>query len=344
MKKIDIRGKRVRIFFHTDLDGVVGAIMLKFFCGVDVVKLVPAYPNYPKPESLPGVLDVFVDCRARDKDEDIRIDHHTSKDDNKEYLEREGIIVEPKFKSIPSLIAKLFNLNINPKILKLTDDMDSGRKNILSTRKISNSTLYKLFFKPGLKISDFENYDTFLDKLYAAMPKGGVIHEEIKDLDAHEKFLKKKFGVVFEEVPGKSTKIVYTPVKEGFFREKVFKMNGAEFDEHILSYLINRLYIEAKKAGIVIYTVCGFRKLNERYDDKLIKIEEDTNQEPYQIFAARSENATINIGELIQAAKDHTGITNGGGREFVGGMNTSDKKKAIKALRFMVKHITKHCP
>lgn len=122
-------------------------------------------------------------------------------------------------------------------------------------------------------------------------------------------------------------------------------MTGAEFDHHVLRYVMQHYYAESEKDKIGIYTVVGFRKMNEEFNEFLVKLENDTNPEPYQIFVARSHDyTTINIGNLVQEAKKITGIANGGGRDSVGGMNTNNKKKAIAALKFIIDYIRQNAP
>ena len=90
MKKVNLKGKKIRLFFDSDLDGTIAASLIKLFSGAKIVAFVPAHANFPKPAKLKDdVLDVFVDCRSKNRDEDVRIDHHASGED-KEYLSEVG--------------------------------------------------------------------------------------------------------------------------------------------------------------------------------------------------------------------------------------------------------------
>ena len=113
MKKLNLKGKHIRLYYHTDMDGTVAALLIKLFSGAVVVEYVPCpYQNFPKKEKLPGVLDVFVDCRSKDRDEDIRIDHHGA-GESKEYLAKKGIFVNTGFDSAVRWVAIVFGLNID---------------------------------------------------------------------------------------------------------------------------------------------------------------------------------------------------------------------------------------
>jgi len=349
MKKINLKGKKIRLFFHTDMDGTVSASLIQLFSGAKIVKYVPCpFQNYPKPEKLSAdVLDVFVDCRSREKNEDIRIDHHAGGED-KEYLDREGIVVDSKYKSAVSLVAHYLNIKVNKQILKEMDEKDSGHKNVFWYFKEDNHTIHKMLVSPGMKKSDYLNYETFKDKALGFMEKGFAI-EDLKDTPkGYEQKLERKFKVVVEEIkkPGKPLiKLIHTPTKKGIFFNNAFKMTDSEYYHHVFAY-VNQHYVpESEKNNVGIYVVCGFRARNFEFDEKLHKVVKDDHPEPYQLFIKRtSKNTTIHIGDLIQKAKERTGITNGGGGAEIGGINTGDSEKAIAALKFITDEIRNNCP
>ncbi len=348
MKHVDLKGKKIRLFFHTDLDGTISANLIQLFSGAQVIRLVPCpYQNYQKPEKEDGLLDVFVDCRAKDRNEDIRIDHHSSGEDNA-YLDREGIIVDTRFGSAVSLVAEYLGAKVDKQILEEMDKADSGKKNVFSKFIMGNRTLNSILVSLGITKEDYQNYEKFKDNLLSLMEKGFAI-EDIEDTPkGYEQKLEKNFKIIVEDIkkPGKHLiKLVHSPTKEGAFLEHVFSIKDSDFFGHVLPYVQQHYYEESKKNDIGIYTVVGFRARNFEFDPDLVKVVKDDHPEPYQIFISRSHDHTsINIGDLIQAAKGYTGITNGGGRDSVGGLNTSDKEKAVKALRYIVEYIEKNCP
>jgi hypothetical protein len=198
-----------------------------------------------------------------------------------------------------------------------------------------------------LRKEHYQDYELFKDTLLSFMVKGFAIEEVRDTTKGYEQKLEKKYGVKIEDIKKPEApliKLVHTSTKEGFFR-KLFTMTGAQFDHDVLRYVMQHYYEESERNEIGVYVVVGFRKLNEEFNNELIKIERDTHQEPFQIFVARSHaNTTIDVGRLIQEVKQATGITNGGGRDSVGGMNTADKNKAIKALNLFVDYIRENCP
>ena len=342
MKKIDLNGKDVRLFFDRDLDGVVAASLLIHYSGANIVKLVPAHAHYRKPPKNEGVLDVFVDCRSANRDEDVRIDHHSSGEDE-EYLQKPGILVDPSFDSAVSLVAKFLGVKVNKHILNEMDKSDSGKENAFSKFKFGDKSIHHLLLNPGLSKEDLQDFEIFKDKVLGFMERGFAV-EDLKSLSKYEQMLEARYRVVIEEIKKSAgsplIKFVHSPVREGIFREKIFTLTGSDFFSKILPYVNQHYEVEAGKDHLGVYMVVGFRRLNEEYDNQLIKIYKDNFPEPYQIFVKRSaSNTTINIGELIQEAKSHTGISNGGGRSDVGGLNTANKKKAIKALRFIIREI-----
>ncbi len=349
MSKIELKGKKIRLFFHTDLDGVISTNLIQLFSGATIVQYVPcSYSEYRGnlDKSNPAILNVFVDCRSANRDEDIRIDHHASGEEAT-YLKREGILLQPNYRSAVSLVAHNFSIHIPKQILEEMDKADSGEPNIFSKFIFGDKTMYKILFRPGLKSDDYRDYEQFKDKLLGFMVRGFAI-EDIQDTPkGYERKMEKRFKVVVEEIkrPGAPLiKLVHSPTDEGIFLEHVFKMTDAEFFGHVLPFVQQHYYIESTKDKIGIYVVVGFTAHNYEFDDKCRKILKG-HPEPFQIFVSRSnQNATINIGSLIQEVKKHTGIANGGGRDSVGGMNTNDKSKAVAALRFITEFIRKNLP
>ena len=347
MKRIQLQGQNIRLFFDRDLDGVVAASLIVHYSGANIVKLVPAHAHYRKPPKEEGILDVFVDCRSANRDEDIRIDHHASGEE-KQYLEKEGILVDPSFDSAVSLVAKFLGIRVDNRILKEMDKSDSGKQNAFSKFKFGDKTIHHLLLKPGLSKDDFNDFEVFKDKVLGFMEKGFAV-EDLKSLSKYEQMLEVKYRIVIDEIKKSEEspliKFVHSPVREGLFTEKIFKLSGEDFFGKVLPYVNQHYEVEAGKGKLGVYLVVGFRRVNEDFDNQLRKIYVDNHPEPYQIFVKRSaSNTTIDIGELIQRAKSYSGITNGGGRSDVGGLNSSNKRKAIKALRLIISDIKRLVP
>jgi len=340
-KHIDLGGKRIRLFFHTDLDGTIAASLISLFSGATVERYMPCpMQNAPKPpKDHPDTLDVFVDCRSRDRDEDIRIDHHAS-NEPAEYLAKSTIIVDTRYESAVSLLNHYLGLSVHRWIIEEMDKYDSGKKNIFSALDEADDMIQQLLKSPGLEPDDYRIAERFKYKVMNAMAPGFRVEDITDATDDYERELELKYGVVIEDIKkeGKPLmKIVHTPVVEGRFREKVFTMTGAQFDKYILSYIIQHYYEVSKRTGIAIYVLVGFYKMNQEYNEALVRLTNDTAKEPFQVFAARSQtNATLNIGTLINEAKQVTGIANGGGRDTVGALNTANKDQAIRAINYIV--------
>jgi len=350
MGKINLHGRNIRLFFHTDLDGTISASLILLFSGAHIVKFVACpFQNYPKPaKPSPEILDVFVDCRSRNRDEDIRIDHHASGEDA-EYLKKEGIILDTNFKSAVSLVAHCLGINVNKQILQEMDNIDSkSGPTVFSRFAMDERTIHKILINPGFSTEEYQDYEKFKDKLLSFMVKGFAI-EDLKDTPkGYEQKMEKRFKVVVEDIKKPSApliKLIHTPTHEGIFLEHVFKMTDSDFFGHVLPFVNQHYERESTNENLGIYLVIGFRARNYEFDPKLINIVKDDHPEPFQLFVKRSaRNTSIDIGKLIQEAKSHTGITNGGGRADVGGINTNDKSKAIAALRFIVDFIRKNAP
>ncbi len=348
MGKINLAGKKIRLFFDQDLDGAVGASLISLFSGATVVKYIPAFAGFPKPEKMASdILDVFVDCRARNRDEDIRIDHHGSNEE-KSYLEREGILVDTSFSSAVSLVAKYLEIKVHPQILAELDKADSGKKNVFTKFMIGNETFHKILINPGLEPKDYDNYELFKDKILSFMEKGFAI-EDLEDTPfGYEQQIRKKLKVVVEDVKKKRKpliKLVHTPTTSSLFVRNLFKMTDTDFYNKVLPYARQHYYEESIKGKMGVYVIIGFRRMNSKYDNILKKVITNDHPEPFQIFVSRSGSVTtINLGQLIQSVKEQTGITNGGGRDDVGGLNTNDRKKAIRALRLITDAIREQCP
>ncbi len=345
-----LRNKKIRLFFHTDLDGTISANLIQLFSGADIVKFVPCpFQNFPKSEKPEGIdLDVFVDCRSRNRDEDVRIDHHMSGEDE-EYLKRENIIVDPSYKSAVSLVAHYLGIKINKQVLEEMDKADSGQKNVFSKFKMDNHTIHKILINDTHKFKprDYEDYEIFKDKLLNFMERGFAIEDLGDTPTGYEEKMEIEYKVVVEDIKkeGKPLiKVIHSPTSEGIFLEKVFKITDNDFFGHILPYVNQHYEKECEKTGIGAYVIVGFRARNYEFDEKLIKVVKDNHPEPYQLFVKRSGvNANLNIGNIITEVKNKVGITNGGGRDSVGGINTSDKKKAIQALRLITQIIKEKC-
>jgi len=350
VKAISLAGKRIRLFFHTDLDGVIAADLIKLFSGANISELVPCpRQNFKKPPKKDSnVTDVFVDCRAQDKDEDIRIDHHAAGEDEA-YLKKESIIVDAKYQSAVTLVADV--LGIQDKVIKQVldemDKVDSGKPNIFAKFATDNTSFTKILFNPGFSAADYLDFEQFKDKLLGCMVKGFAI-EDIKELSAYEKEMVQKYKVIIEEIKKAGAplvKFVHTPVEEGTFLESVFKMTDSDFFGKVNPYVRQHYFEESKKSNMCIYVVAGFRAYNFEFNETCTQIMKDTHPEPYQIFVSRGPgNGSINIGKLIQDVKQKTGIKNGGGRDDVGGINTADKNAAITALGLIIDYIRNNAP
>jgi hypothetical protein len=350
MKRINLQGQKIRLFFHTDMDGTVAANLIQLHSGAKIVQLVPCqHSEYRgKLEREGGILNVFVDCRSTNRDEDVRIDHHESGED-KEYLARETVILEPSYKSAASLVAKVFNVKVEKQVLKELDKADSADPTCVFSRFIfGRNTMYKILSKPGLRDRHYQDYELFKDTILGFMEKGFAI-EDIDDTpEGYEKKLEKKFKVVIEDIKKPDAplvKFVHSPTTEGLFREHVFKLTDSDFFSKVQPYVKQHYYAESQKGNLGIYVAVGFRARNHGYDAQAREVAKDDHPEPYQIFVSRGEqHASLNIGTIIQDAKKHADIQNGGGRDDVGGLNSSDKRKAIKALSYIIKRIRKDCP
>ncbi|MBN2112327.1 hypothetical protein JW707_04495 [Candidatus Woesearchaeota archaeon] len=349
MGKINLRGKKIRLFFHTDLDGAISANLIQLFSGAHIVSFVPCpFQNYPKPDKTsPDVLDVFVDCRSRDRNEDVRIDHHASGEDE-EYLKRKGVLLDVSFKSAVSLVAHYLGVSVDKQILEEMDKVDSGVKNVFSKFTQDEHTIHKILFSPALNESDYKNYEQFKDKLLGFMVKGFAVEDLTETPKGYEQKMEAKFRIVVEDIKKPNApliKLVHSPAHEGVFLEHIFTITDSDFFGHVLPYAQQHYYQESNKGSLGVYVVVGFRARNYEFDEQCMQIVKDSHPEPFQIFVSRSQaNTTINIGNLIQEAKKITGIANGGGRDTVGGMNTNDKNKAIAALRFIIQFIEKNAP
>jgi len=349
MKSINLKGKKIRLFFHTDLDGTIAANLIQLFSGANIVEFMPCpYQSPPKPEKKDAsVLDVFVDCRAKDFDEDIRIDHHSSGEDET-YLAKEGIVVDGNFASAVSLVAKYLGIGVNPKILEEMDMMDSGQhaKSVFGKFTMDDNTIHKIIFDPKISKEDYNDFEKFKDKLLNFMVRGFSI-ESINSTQGYEQELEGKYSVVIEDIKKENkplTKLIHSPTKGGFFK-KVFTIFDSDFFENVLPYVNQHYEKEANENDLGVYVVVGFIARDYGYDDQLKKTATGEKVEKYQLFVKRSaKNTSIDIGALIQEAKGVTGITNGGGRDSVGGINTDDKAKAIKAINFIVEKIKENCP
>ncbi|MBT3297632.1 hypothetical protein HN385_01810 [archaeon] len=349
IKKI-LKNKKIRLFFHTDLDGTISANLIQLFSGAKIIKFVPCpFQNFPKSEKPKGIdLDVFVDCRSRNKDEDVRIDHHSSGEDE-EYLKREGIILDPSYKSAVSLVAHYLGIKINRQVLDEMDKADSGQKNVFSKFTMDNHTIHKILVNDShrFKSSDYLDYEIFKDKLLSFMEKGFAIENLGDTPEGYEEKMKINYRIVVEDIikEGKPlVKLVHSPTHEGIFLEKIFKITDNDFFAHVLPYVNQHYEKECERVNMGAYVIIGFRARNYEFDEKLIKVVKNNHPEPYQLFIKRSRvNAHLNIGNIITEVKEKLGITNGGGRDSVGGINTSDKQKAIDALKLITEIIKAQC-
>lgn len=350
MSKLRIKGKAIRLFFHMDLDGVISANLIQLFSGAKIVQSIPcSHSEYRGnlDKSNPEILNVFVDCRSTNRDEDIRIDHHAAGEDAA-YLKRESIILDSGYKSAVSLVAHHLGCHVDKQILQEMDRADSGQPNVFSKFIFGDKTMYEILHSPGLHPDDYKNYEQFKDKLLGFMVKGFAI-EDLKDTpEGYERKMEAKFKVVVEDIKKRNApliKLVHSPTHEGVFLKHVFKMTDAEFFGHILPYINQHYEVESAKEHLGIYVVVGFMARNFEFDEKCRKVIKNDHPEPFQIFVKRSaHNTSIDIGTLIQGVKEHTGINNGGGRDSVGGINTADKGKAVAALRFITDFIRKNAP
>ncbi|MGV8172411.1 MAG: hypothetical protein ACP5OA_06995 [Candidatus Woesearchaeota archaeon] len=342
MKSIDLKGKSIRLYYHCDMDGTIAAALIKLFSDAKIVEYIPCpYQNFQKLEEKKGILDVFVDCRAKDRNEDIRIDHHGS-GEKADYLQKENIIVDTRFDSAVRLVALVLNINskmtIDENILRQMDKVDSGRITIFADYKLKSDTFINVLNNIAPK--HFVDWEIFKEFILEYM-EAGIHKENVEDKNSREQILQEKYGLEIDDIKktphSPLTKIFYTPANDGhIFFHKLFKMEGSEFFRDINDYIKREYNENAGKKGIAVYVIVGFLSKTGR-DGK-------ENPEPYEIFVSRGPyNTDINIGQLILQAKALTKITNGGGRSDVGGMNAANKESAIKALQYIYDAIKRNC-
>lgn len=349
MAKLSLQGKKIRLYFHSDMDGTVAALLIKLFSGSEIIEFVPCpYQNFPKKEPVSGVLDVFVDCRSQkdfkkkpwDKQtwEDIRIDHHGA-GEPKEYLAKEGIILKTNYDSAVRLVADVLGISIDKTILRQMDKADSGRVHAFFDFKLKDDTFINLIKNGAVK--DFKEWESFQRFVLSYMGEGIHVDKDI-DKNGKEQEMKQKYGIDILELKKTDRspliKIFYTHHKaEHFFFHRLFSsMTKTDFFKEVNSY-IKRFYHEATgSCNMGVYVVAGFLAPQDWKGQD--------NPEPFEIFVSRSPfHTTLDIGKIIQQAKAIAKIANGGGRPDVGGMNTSDREKAIKALDYIFQAIVRNC-
>ncbi|MCK4589344.1 MAG: hypothetical protein KAT77_02800 [Nanoarchaeota archaeon] len=315
IKKV-LNKAKIRLYYHTDMDGTVAALLIKLFSGAEIVEFVPCpFQNFPRKEPLKDSFDVFVDCRPKEQGKDIiRIDHHFA-GESKEYLAVPSILVDTRFESAVTLVAIVFGLSFEEVFLRTMDKSDSGRKNAFSGFKFKDDTLNRVLNE--ITAEDLKDFAIFRDKVISFMEKGFAV-EKVEDKSKKEQELGVKYGLVIENIKktprSPLTKIFHTPTHEGFFAKKIFKMTPGDFFGNINNYVKENYSETSGKTGIATYLAVG-------YYNKKLRSGED-HPEPYELFVSRSQyNANLNIGEIIERAKIIAKISNGGGRPGVGGIN-----------------------
>ena len=97
-----------------------------------------------------------------------------------------------------------------------------------------------LLLKPGLSKDDFNDFEVFKDKVLGYMKKGFAV-EDLRNLSKYEQMLEVKYRIVIDEIKKSEqsplVKFIHSPVREGLFTEKIFKLSGEDFFGKVLPYV-----------------------------------------------------------------------------------------------------------
>ncbi|MFC1774766.1 hypothetical protein ACFLZN_00440 [Nanoarchaeota archaeon] len=332
MTKINLKGKYIRLYYDSDLDGAITALLVKVFSGAKIVEYVPCSAGTQRKRKLAGVTDVFVDCRPANADSDIiRIDHHFGDYDTGEYLKNENIIVVDSPSAV-RVAAIVFGAKINERILEEMDKVDAGKTHAFIRFTMLDDTLTKIV-KNGTK-RHFEDWETFRAFILQHMGEG-MDMPGLADESVLEQLLQTKYGIKLEEIKKRGkplVKILYTPVNG----KKTFTLPAAEFFGPINNGIIKGYREKLQAEGVICYVVVGFYSATNRDGSE--------NTAPYQVFVSRTpESKGVHLGNAITQIVGACRQTNGGGHPSgeVAGSNSETLNEAKKVLAFLSEKIQK---
>ncbi|MBU1976014.1 MAG: hypothetical protein KKG59_06440 [Nanoarchaeota archaeon] len=327
MTRIDLQGKKIRLFFHSDLDGYISASLVQLFSGAIIMQYLPVGPQMPKPPKQdPDVLDVFVDTMSKGRDEDVRIDHHYTGEDDA-YLKRDGIVIDTNRKSCVSLVAECLGISaIDPKIVAALDASDSGQTGPFAKFKTNQETWKKIlnigYDEYGFEPEDYASFEVFSKKFSQYMEKGFDAGTLVSQ-EAYKATLTRKFGIEF--VTKGNLLIIHSPFDQ-------ISMTDSEFYSEVNPYIKQYLNEKAKRDGVEVYVVVAFFNRSEK-KYVLFVAGSPHNRWQYPVYVD-GEN------DLLGKAKKVTGVTNMGGREGVGGItferNDEQRDLAFKSVIIIV--------
>jgi len=315
--------------------------------------------GFPLGKKLEGVLDVFIDTRARLYNEDIRIDHHGS-GEPKTYRNKRGIILEDsgKYASCVGLIRdvffdSLFNHPVDEKIIDEANKADAGDRTAVFSQFRPNVEVVKRIFQEkeyAITVDAVKDFNLFISKLERAF---GVTKIERTDVQ------KQATSVGMHVVSGPGFNLIVD--KEG----KSLESKDSDWFRIVFGELKAKCDYSSK--DLKVYIVGGFQASANHYINEKGEIKKEKHAEPYQVFISHNGVSKIDIGsdahgEILQPLKEEI-ITrfqpeykayleqlkkagykaeqrnklavNGGGRDSVGGLNFHDKKIAQYALAYV---------
>lgn len=330
-----VKGQKIRIFCDVDWDGAVSGAIFRLFSGAEVQEVIAAGANFDIDGKFTGggkkqgILDVAIDTREKNAREDIRIDHHMSSS-FKEDKERLTFIIDPKAPSAVSIVARILRAPIDDEIIRELNKIDSPQLGISkwATHFIKgfmkeHNTLGPAAAAKTLTREDFSNADKFHKAMMPFLQEGFNIATLGGRYEEHEKMLAHNFNIRFI----KTAKVIIA------YSDDNFKLPPKEYGN--TSYYFKTVYY-ANEADLPAYHLYAF------YPSKRAE------GSPFELFAGRNDvGDVINIGNILDEAKNKFDNFNGGGRPDVGGANFSgvgDKpsEQARLVYQFVLKKIAEH--
>lgn len=293
----------MRLYVHTDLDGVMCAALISCVEEVDEIKFVD--PGTVQAGKIPFTKNDIIADLPHDRRAGIWFDHHESS------KPKEGVKFEGEWRLAPSAARVVFDYYENPYLEKYkaaveaTDRIDSGQ---VAREEVENPSGWFLFSNTLESAAEKKVDDEYRRHVIALIRRNPDISAILSDPKVAERAanVKKEFDAFAEIL--RSNTVMVGKVAFSDLRGKPELPKGS-------NYVVYSLFPEA---------VTSVRIMPEREDDEMVKISVGHN-----IY--HSPKSSFDVGAAMK-------MIGGGGHRSVGGASVR-KEEAEEIAKLLVARI-----
>lgn len=146
--------KPARIYYDNDADGLFSAFLFKYYSGANVISMVPISAGFELRRE-DNVMSVVLDARTKAGNEDLRIDHHEGG------IIKPTDIVDTSAPSCAGLVASIFDVSVDPQVLREMNNLDSGKPTIYNWDQAEK----KMSFVPQAALESWDEFEKLMEKV-----------------------------------------------------------------------------------------------------------------------------------------------------------------------------------